>query len=42
VPIPRTSSLAHLEANLGAATIEFTVDEVNAIAQLVPETTTDP
>jgi aryl-alcohol dehydrogenase-like predicted oxidoreductase len=42
LPIPGTSSLAHFEENLGAANIELTDQEVDAITQLVPEDTDDP
>lgn len=34
LPIPGTSSLTHLEENLGAAAIDLTAEEVNAITQL--------
>lgn len=37
LPIPGTSSRAHLEENLAAATIELTAEEVDAITRLVPE-----
>jgi aryl-alcohol dehydrogenase-like predicted oxidoreductase len=37
LPIPGTSSRAHLEENLAAATIELTADEVDAITRLVPQ-----
>ncbi len=37
LPIPGTSSLTHLEENLGAAAIKLTAEEVKAITQLVPE-----
>jgi pyridoxine 4-dehydrogenase len=39
LPIPGTSSLTHLKENLGAAAIDLTAEEVNAITQLVPEGT---
>jgi len=37
LPIPGTSSLTHLEENLGAAAIDLTAEEVDAITQLVPD-----
>jgi aryl-alcohol dehydrogenase-like predicted oxidoreductase len=37
VPIPGTSSLEHLEENLGGAPIRLTTEDVNAITRLVPE-----
>jgi pyridoxine 4-dehydrogenase len=39
LPIPGTSSLTHLEENLGATVIALTTEEVTAITQLVPEDT---
>jgi pyridoxine 4-dehydrogenase len=36
-PIPGTSSLEHLEENLGGAPIRLTTEDVNAITRLVPE-----
>jgi pyridoxine 4-dehydrogenase len=39
LPIPGTSNLTHLKENLGAAAIDLTAEEVNAITQLVPEDT---
>jgi pyridoxine 4-dehydrogenase len=42
LPIPGTSSLTHLKENLGAAAIDLTAEEVNAITQLVPEGTEVP
>ena len=41
LPIPGTSSRAHLEENLGAA-IDLTAEDVDAIARLVPEGPTPP
>jgi pyridoxine 4-dehydrogenase len=37
LPIPGTTSLAHLEGNIRAADISLTADEVNTITHLVPE-----
>jgi aryl-alcohol dehydrogenase-like predicted oxidoreductase len=37
VPIPGTSRLAHLEANVAAASIALRPDELEAIARVVPE-----
>jgi pyridoxine 4-dehydrogenase len=37
LPIPGTTSLAHLQGNVRAAAIELTEDEVRAITRLVPE-----
>jgi pyridoxine 4-dehydrogenase len=37
LPIPGTSSLAHVEENLDAAAIDLTVDELKTITDLVPE-----
>ncbi len=42
LPIPGTSSLTHLEENLGAAAIHLTAEEVKAITRLVPEDTEVP
>jgi pyridoxine 4-dehydrogenase len=36
LPIPGTSNPTHLEENLGAAAIDLTADEVDAITRLVP------
>jgi aryl-alcohol dehydrogenase-like predicted oxidoreductase len=38
LPIPGTTSVAHLHENLTAATISLTQDEVDAITALAPET----
>jgi aryl-alcohol dehydrogenase-like predicted oxidoreductase len=39
LPIPGTTSLAHLKENLAAAAIKLTSDELEAITHLVPEGT---
>jgi aryl-alcohol dehydrogenase-like predicted oxidoreductase len=36
LPIPGTSSVDHLEQNIGAASIELTGDEVAALTATVP------
>ena len=36
VPIPGTKRVSYLEENLGAANVELTQEEVDAIAQQVP------
>jgi aryl-alcohol dehydrogenase-like predicted oxidoreductase len=37
LPIPGTSSVAHLDENLAAVPLSLTPDEVEAITKLVPE-----
>ncbi|HEX6553577.1 MAG TPA: aldo/keto reductase [Ktedonobacteraceae bacterium] len=37
LPIPGTTSVAHLKENLAAAAIRLTPEEVAALTQLVPE-----
>jgi aryl-alcohol dehydrogenase-like predicted oxidoreductase len=37
LPVPGTTSIAHLRENLDAASISLTQDEVDAITALAPE-----